>query len=301
MTQRPESAQTGKTAVNAVKQVLNELNWVANELFEDFGIDLHVKVFESSDSRRALPWEFHIQVKGTTALQRSKGLVLHSVDTEHLGDWQASLLPVLFLVYDVNTAGGYWVLIKDYLEALGGNWREKKSLTLRIPESDVATKDGLLEVFRRIRRTSFIHEAPRVIEFMRRPSEDMVGDVQHWIDGDAEPLEPPADSIREPALALCVACQQLFWIEQSWAAGHDEVDPSEPDMPKNLDFTAAYWPREHEPAVFMCDSPEEFCPHCMSGHAALDKCASCGRHRVPRPVRIPVIVITQSGMVITES
>jgi len=47
--------------------------------------------------------------------------------------------------------------------------------------------------------------------------------------------------------------------------GHDAPDPAEPDMTQNLDFMMAYQPHDHEPAVYMCDTPEDFCPFCMSG------------------------------------
>jgi hypothetical protein len=52
MVQRPESAKTGEKAVLLVESVVNELNWVSNRLHNDFGVDLHVKVFESRRESR---------------------------------------------------------------------------------------------------------------------------------------------------------------------------------------------------------------------------------------------------------
>lgn len=51
-------------------------------------------------------------------------------------------------------------------------------------------------------------------------------------------------------------------------------------MPANLDFTQIYSPRAHEPAVYSCDSPEEFCVFCTTGNGALLKCKRCGKHNV---------------------
>ena len=54
MAKRPEAAQTGVKASVWLKEACNELNWVCNPLIEDFGIDFHVKAFESTAQRRAL-------------------------------------------------------------------------------------------------------------------------------------------------------------------------------------------------------------------------------------------------------
>ena len=72
--------------------MLNDLNWVCNPLIEDFGIDFHVKAFESTGRRRVLPWKFYVQVKGTTNLRRDGATVLFNIDTAHLRDWSESLL-----------------------------------------------------------------------------------------------------------------------------------------------------------------------------------------------------------------
>jgi hypothetical protein len=71
MAKRPETAQTGVKASVWLKEACNELNWVCNPFIEDFGIDFHVKAFESTAQRRALPCEFYVQVKGTTNLRRA--------------------------------------------------------------------------------------------------------------------------------------------------------------------------------------------------------------------------------------
>src|ERR1051325_3429872 len=71
MVKRPQTSQTAEKAVLFVEAILNEVNWVSNRLHQDFGIDLHVKVFEANGRRRGLPWDFFIQVKGTTKLRLS--------------------------------------------------------------------------------------------------------------------------------------------------------------------------------------------------------------------------------------
>lgn len=116
MVKRAKSNQIGEKAVLLVEDILNEANWVSNRLFHDFGIDLHVKVFESAESRKAMPWEFHIQVKGTERLRVSKEQIHFVIDTDHLKDWYETMLPVLFTVCDVKKKKVYWLWIKEYIE-----------------------------------------------------------------------------------------------------------------------------------------------------------------------------------------
>ena len=285
MAKRLETAQTASKAVDLVKQVLNELNWVCNPLIEDFGIDLHVKVFESGGERRALPWEFYIQVKGTTRLRRDAGSVLFTIDTPHLRDWSESRLPVLFVVCDTVSNEGFWLLVNEYLEPLEDDWEDRPTMTLRIPKDQVVTREGLLRVLANIRRSSFIHEAPSVIAFMERPREpdDPIWGPHFWVSADRpdrQSLPPPEDSIRDLALARCVACENYFWIDETLAEGHDRFSPGD-DVPENPHFTQIYGPRAHEPAIYSCDSPEEFCLFCTTGNGALLQCRSCGRYNIP--------------------
>ena len=106
MAKRPESAQTGVQAAVLLKEACNELNWVCNPFIEDFGIDFHVKAFESTAQRRALPWEFYVQVKGTMHMRRSDGVVLFPIDTAHLRDWQDARLPCSWSCTTFPTAPG---------------------------------------------------------------------------------------------------------------------------------------------------------------------------------------------------
>lgn len=286
MAKRPESAQTGVQASVLLKEAFNELNWICNPFIEDFGIDFHVKAFESTAPRRALPWEFYVQVKGTLNLRRSDGVVLFPIDTAHLRDWQDARLPVLLVVYDVPNRAGFWLLVKDYLDGLlDMEWAEQKSLTLRIPETQVATKEGLLSMLALVRRASVLHEAPGVIVFMETPTEETIYDQHFGVRPDnpyKKQLRPPNPSISDLALARCTLCENYFWIDETWTDGHDRIEPGQIGMPENLDFTQIYGPRAHEAAIYSCDTPEEFCPFCTTGEGALLQCPRCRKYNVPR-------------------
>jgi hypothetical protein len=262
--------------------LLNNLNWVCNPLLEDFGIDFHVKAFESKGQRRSLPWEFHVQLKGTTRLRYKGDIIPFPIDTSHLNDWYESPLPVLFVVYDVRESVGYWLIINEYLDQLEDDWESRKSLTLRIPAVNVATPEGLLTFLRRIKKAAFLRAAPGVISYLETPSEDGIYDEHFWPSPEKpyqQPLPDPDANLHDLALARCILCQSYFWIDEGMTAGWDKVLPGE-DLPENLDFTIIYRPRACEPAVFSCDTPEELCPFCSIGRGALLECRGCGRYNV---------------------
>ena len=184
---------------------------------------------------------------------------------------------MLLVVYDVPNRAGFWVLMKDYLDGLGDvEWEEQQSLTLRMPETQVVTRDGLLSMLATVRRASFLHEAPGVIAFMETPAEETVYDQHFWVRPDnpyKQQLRPPDADISNLALARCTLCENYFWIDEAWTDGHDRIEPGQIGMPENLDFTQIYGPRAHEAAIFSCDSPEEFCPILHEGRGALLQCA----------------------------
>jgi len=106
---RIKSSQIGKKVVLLVKEIFNEANWVCNRLYQDFGMDLHVKIFESTKSRKATPWEFYVQIKGTRHLRISKNHIRFTIDTNHLKDWYESLTPVLFVICNVQSGEAYYL------------------------------------------------------------------------------------------------------------------------------------------------------------------------------------------------
>lgn len=284
MARRVDSAQVGVAAVNLVKEVLNDLNWVVNPLVEDYGVDLHVKTFEPDGERRALPWEFYVQVKGRTRVRHTGEAVAFAVDTGHLRDWYDARLPVVLVVVDVPQRVGYWVLVKDSLDATNVDWEDALSTAILIPIKNEATRGGFLKLLAHIRRTAFIQEAPRVVAFMETPSEDTVYSEHFWprINNPYKHQAlPPADpSVENLALSRCVLCENYFWIDEAVAEGWDAFDADE--VPLNPDFSKIYEPRAHEPAVYSCDSPEELCPFCSGGLGAFMECQRCTKYRVPR-------------------
>ncbi len=104
MPKRLKSVQIDQLAMNYVRNVFNSMNWNPNPVETDFGVDLHVKVFDKTTGE-SLPWEFKVQVKGTEHLKITDTEVLYrGVDTNHICDWISGHLPVLFVVCHVKNS-----------------------------------------------------------------------------------------------------------------------------------------------------------------------------------------------------
>ena len=171
MVKRIKSSQIGKKAVLFVEGIFNEANWVCNPFCHDFGVDLHVKVFESAKSMKALPWEFHVQIKGTKHLHISKDYIRFVIDTEHLNDWYDALLPVLFVICDVQSSKAYWLWIKEYLDKLNLGWQEQSTITLRILINNQLTPKMLPRLCTELRSGILMHEARKVVGLVEEPDE----------------------------------------------------------------------------------------------------------------------------------
>jgi len=115
MVRRPESRKIEQKAVGLVEQRFNEANWQVNRFYRDFGIDLHVKIFELTEQRQATPWEFYAQVKGTAHPRIKNNTVLFSIDVDHLRLWSQVNLPVLFVLCDVTNKSAYWLEVHKYV------------------------------------------------------------------------------------------------------------------------------------------------------------------------------------------
>lgn len=118
MTQRPEARKVEEAAVGLVERLFNGANWQVNRFYRDFGIDLHIKVFEDTGQQQDTPWEFYVQVKGTKHLNIKKDTVGFPIDVDHLRLWSEVSLPILFIICDVTANAAYWLGVKGYVRFL---------------------------------------------------------------------------------------------------------------------------------------------------------------------------------------
>jgi len=213
MVKRIESNQIGEKAVLLVERIFNDTNWMCNRLSRDFGIDLHVKVFESE---HAAPWEFHVQIKGTKRPHVSKGHIHFVIDTKHLKDWYDSPLPVLFVICNVQSEKAYWLLVKEHLDELDLDWQDQSTITLRIPINNELRPETLPQIYTDLRRRTLMHEARKVIALLEEPNR-IIGSTFGISSPYYRPLSELDQSTKKPALAQCIFCENYFWIEEDIA------------------------------------------------------------------------------------
>jgi hypothetical protein len=85
-----------------VKSVFNVMNWNVAELHPDMGLDLNVKPFDNRSDRRALPWQFNVQVKGRASASASRAEPHVVVKGQSVTDWLADQIPVLIVLCQVT-------------------------------------------------------------------------------------------------------------------------------------------------------------------------------------------------------
>jgi len=149
---------------------------------------------------------------------------------------------------------------------MSSDWQQKSTTTLKIPINNRLTPEILPQLFRELKIHSLIHEAPRIIALIEQPNE-INSESFYFSSPYFQPLPKLDPSIQNPALARCILCGNYFWIEENVAIAWE--------------FLKIYEPWEHEPAVYDCDAPEEFCPVCRSLGGPLVECENCGAYFLP--------------------
>src|SRR5437879_3674012 len=166
MAKRLKSVNTEEKAVLFVERLFNDENWQVNRLHRDFGMDLHVKLFEKAPSFRDTPWEFYVQVKGTEKLEQTSAAAKFVIDVDHLRLWSEVALPVLLIVVDVTTEAGYWLPVQRYtadLDEANADWRLKTdSLTISIPRTNEVTAATVTNISRYVRAEILYVRAQKV-------------------------------------------------------------------------------------------------------------------------------------------
>lgn len=140
----------GDRGVNLVNEKLPHY-WVVRDIYPDYGLDLHVKVFEPDlddpESSNTLGEHFYIQVKTTKEINLEKRtvrsrknvtkfdldpadgtpleieVVKYVIDTETLLTVEAmgSAIPVLLCYVDTTTETVYYVCLNDYISKSQNN------------------------------------------------------------------------------------------------------------------------------------------------------------------------------------
>ncbi|ABG60200.1 DUF4365 domain-containing protein [Cytophaga hutchinsonii] len=121
-------------------------NWAVR----DYGIDGQVEItrpINDSDSFRPDSKFFFVQLKSTDDVKIIKDSVSFSIPVKKIIQWYSSNLPVMLALNDFSTQKFYmlWIDITliNKLDSTNENWVNQKSITLKIPVTNVLTKESL--------------------------------------------------------------------------------------------------------------------------------------------------------------
>lgn len=165
---------TGDQGVDLVRRKLPD-SWVVRDIYPDYGLDLHVEVFETDlydlESANTLGEHFYIQVKTAKEINIEKitvrsrrnitkfdpnpklgaalqiEVVKFSIDTETLltVESMGSAVPVLLCYVDLKTDTVYYVCLNDYISKsllpYKPLYEQQRSVTIDIPAWNVLDQE----------------------------------------------------------------------------------------------------------------------------------------------------------------
>jgi len=147
MITKPRQHDIDRAGKRLLRRALESLDWVVNDVQEDYGIDSNVQVFDKQSPTGA--W-FHVQLKSSTSSEYSsdRSFVSQELPIDHARHYALEMLDPVFLVHaDVTSEKIYWCAIQldtklaAVLERAGAQFAR-----IRIPTSQElpGTAPGLL-------------------------------------------------------------------------------------------------------------------------------------------------------------
>jgi hypothetical protein len=131
---KPQEHDINRAGKLLLRRALESLEWVVNDVQEDYGIDTNVQVFDGKSPTGA--W-FHVQLKSsaTTAYSSAIDFISQELSVEHAQHYALEMRqPILLIHADVTTNRVFWYapqLDRDLTTAL--NRPDAKSVSVRIP------------------------------------------------------------------------------------------------------------------------------------------------------------------------
>jgi hypothetical protein len=150
---KSEEHDTNRAGKRLLRELLEPLGWVVNDVQEDYGIDCKVQVFEGENPTGA--W-FHVQLKssGTSGYSSDRTFISQELSSHHARHYALEIRdPVLIIHADVKSSGLYWYapqLDCQLTKAVANP--EAKSITVRIPTNHLlpTTAPDLLKTLNEI-------------------------------------------------------------------------------------------------------------------------------------------------------
>ena len=119
------------------------IEWVVEDMDEDYGLDYMVQVFDENDN--STPVMFFVQLKGQESVKIDNGIVKFPFKVERLKDYLMTPLPVFLILVNVNDNNIYWLFLQDYiineLNKNKPNWKNQKTVTLSFSSDNLFSND----------------------------------------------------------------------------------------------------------------------------------------------------------------
>ncbi len=153
MITKPEEHEINRAGKRLLREVLEPLGWVINDVQEDYGIDCNIQVFEGTHPTGA--W-FHVQLKSSSASAYSSDVsfVSQELSLNHARHYALEMRePVFVLHADVSSRRLYWYAPQlDKVLISSTQSEAAKSLTVRIPSRQLLpqTARELLQALNKI-------------------------------------------------------------------------------------------------------------------------------------------------------
>lgn len=175
MPERPYSHIHEDQSRTRLRSILEGQGLTVEDLAKDYGEDLLVRIFEKS---KATPFHFFIQAKSTEKNVSADSIPVR-VSRDHLDHWQRFWEPVILTVWVVETDITYWECIQNavlQLERRGKQIRGKKTVTIRVPKTQILDKSGVSRINRLTRaRFSRFEKEREAIEYLLGLLRDELG------------------------------------------------------------------------------------------------------------------------------
>jgi hypothetical protein len=132
--EKPKEHETDRAGKRLLREVLEPLGWVVNNVEEDYGIDSYVQVFDGKSPSGA--W-FHVQLKSSASSEYSadRSFVSQNLSIDHARHYALEMRePVLLIHADVTAKVVYWYAPQLDVQLVGVLGKTgAKFITMRIP------------------------------------------------------------------------------------------------------------------------------------------------------------------------
>lgn len=181
----PESHFAGEAAVNAVGMLMSELKWLWRPQGpSDFGIDAHAELVKNGTPTGRL---VALQIKGGKSFveEKTDDSFIFRGEERHLSYWIGHSLPVVVVIYDIDSHSAYWQAVtKETAISTGKGWKIAIPFEQRLDEAssdrlvDIASSGSASPYELRFR---YLKESKQLLEAADHPVGRLLLEAQEWV------------------------------------------------------------------------------------------------------------------------